>query len=132
MADPSKKWSGLRVLVLEDEALLLLDVQDMLEELGVGSVVACPTVEAAARAVNLQAFDVALLDVMVGTQTAVALALDLQARGTLVGFVSGTDGGYLPDTLKSRPLLRKPYTPDEFKLFVTQLAGRPIGGGSAS
>ncbi|NJO22856.1 MAG: hypothetical protein HC868_07800 [Sphingomonadales bacterium] len=71
---------------------------------------------------NLEAFDVALLDIMVGTQTAVALALDLQARGTSVGFVSGTDGDFLPDALKSCPLLRKPYTSDEFKRFFSQLA----------
>lgn len=122
MADFPKKWSSLEVLVLEDEPLLLLDVQDMLQELGVGSVVACPTVEAAARAVDLAAFDVALLDVMIGSQTATTLAQDLQARGTAIGFVSGTEGDFLPDTLKSRPLLRKPYTPDEFKCFFSQLA----------
>lgn len=122
MSSLSPKWSNLLVLVLEDEPLLLLDVQDMLDELGVASVVACATVEAAARAVNLEAFNVALLDVMVGTQTAVALALDLQARGTAVGFVSGTDGDFLPDALKSRPLLRKPYTSSEFKLFFSLLA----------
>ena len=122
MADPPKKWPSLQVLVLEDEPLLLLDVQGMLEELGVGSVVACPTVAAAARAVNLETFDVALLDVMIGSQTAAALAVDLQARGTAIGFVSGTEGDFLPDILKSRPLLRKPYTPDEFKRFFSQLA----------
>ena len=122
MADLPKKWSSLQVLVLEDEPLLLLDVQDMLQELGVGSVVACPTVEAAARAVNLETFDVALLDVMIGSQTAAELAQDLQARGTAIGFVSGTEGDFLPEPLKSRPLLRKPYTPDEFKCFFSQLA----------
>jgi CheY-like chemotaxis protein len=122
MADLPKKWSSLQVLVLEDEPLLLLDVQDMLQELGVGSVVACPTVEAAARAANLAAFDLALLDVMIGSQTAAALARDLQARGTAIGFVSGTEGDFLPDALRSRPLLRKPYTPDEFKCFFSQLA----------
>lgn len=123
MADLPKKWSGLRVLVLEDEPLLLLDVQDMLEQLGVGTVVACPNVEAATRAVNLEAFDVALLDVMIGSQTAAVLALDLQARGTSVGFVSGTEGDFLPDPLKSRPLLRKPYSPDKFKHFFSRLVG---------
>jgi CheY-like chemotaxis protein len=116
------KMADLHVLVLEDEPLLLLDVQDMLAELGAKSVVACPTVEAAARAVNLETFDVALLDVMIGSQTAAALALDLQARGTAIGFVSGTEGDFLPEPLKSRPLLRKPYTPDEFKRFFSQLA----------
>jgi CheY-like chemotaxis protein len=122
MADDPPKWSRLQVLVLEDEPLLLLDVQDMLGDLGVASVVACPTVEAAARAVNLETFDVALLDVMVGTQTAVALALDLQTRGTAVGFVSGTEGDFLPDSLKPCPLLRKPYTAEEFKAFFSRLA----------
>jgi CheY-like chemotaxis protein len=122
MTVPPKKCSRLQVLVLEDEPLLLLDVQDLLDEVGVASVVACSTVAAAARAVNLQAFDVALLDVMVGTQTAVSLALDLQARGTLIGFVSGTDGDFLPDALKTCPLLRKPYTVDEFKSFFSRIA----------
>lgn len=123
MVGSPKDWSSLQVLVLEDEPLLLLDVQDMLEELGVRSIVACPTVEAAARAVNLEPFDIALLDVMIGSQTTAALALDLQARGTAIGFVSGTEGDFLPDDLKSRPLLRKPYTPDEFKRFFTHIAG---------
>lgn len=123
MAGDPTQWANLRVLVLEDEPLLLLDVQDMLSELGVASVNACPTVDAASRAVGTQPFDVALLDVMVGTQTAVALALDLQQRGTSVGFVSGTDGDFLPQALQSCPLLRKPYTSAEFKSFFARLAG---------
>src|SRR5688572_10299711 len=101
MTTVPRNMADLQVLVLEDEPLLLLDVQDMLAELGVKSVVACPTVEAAARAVNLETFDVALLDVMIGSQTAAALALDLQARGTAIGFVSGTEGDFLPEPLKS-------------------------------
>jgi CheY-like chemotaxis protein len=120
-SDPAQ-WSNLRVLVLEDEPLLLLDVQDMLGELGVASVSAFPTVEAATRATDAQAFDVALLDVVIGTQSAVALALNLQLRGTSVGFVSGTDGDFLPQALRSCPLLRKPYTPAAFRSFFSRLA----------
>lgn len=115
-------WSNLQVLVLEDEPLLLLDIRDMLGEMGLASVTACPTVEAAARAVQGQHFAVALLDVMVGTQTAIDLALDLQGRGTAIGFVSGADGDFLPDSLKVRPLLRKPYTAAEFRAFFGRLA----------
>ncbi|NJO22855.1 MAG: hypothetical protein HC868_07795 [Sphingomonadales bacterium] len=47
MASLPEKWSNSQVLVLEDEPLLLLDLQDMLDELGVASVIACPTVEIA-------------------------------------------------------------------------------------
>ena len=122
MTGDAAKWPTLQVLVLEDEPLLLLDLQDMLGDLGVASVSACSTIEAAIRAVDAQAFDVALLDVMVGTQTTVALAQTLQQRGTSVGFVSGTEGDLLPPALKSCPLLRKPYTPAEFKIFFSQLA----------
>jgi CheY-like chemotaxis protein len=114
--------SSLQVLVLEDEPLLLMDIQYLLGEMGLASVTACPTVEAAIDAVQKQHFDVALLDVMIGPQTAVALALDLHGRGTAIGFVSGTDGDFLPDGLRSRPLLRKPYTADAFRMFLEQLA----------
>ena len=51
-------WPNSRVLVLEDEPLLLLDVQDMLSEMGVATVTACATIEAAARAVDRQHFEV--------------------------------------------------------------------------
>ena len=111
-------WPNSRVLVLEDEPLLLLDVQDMLSEMGVATVTACATIEAAARAVDGQHFELALLDVMVGTQTAIGLALDLQQRGTSIGFVSGTEADFLAQSLKSCPLLRKPYTSAEFKTFL--------------
>jgi CheY-like chemotaxis protein len=123
MVSVSKDRSSLRILVVEDEPLLLLDLQEMLIGLGIGLVKACLTLEAATRSVEIQTFDIALLDVVVGRDTAIGLASDLHRRGTSVGFISGTDGNFIPEELATRPMLQKPYTSDEFKSFFHGLAG---------
>lgn len=123
MVSVSKDRSSLRILVVEDEPLLLLDLQEMLIGLGIGLVKACPTLEAATRSVETQTFDIALLDVVVGRDTAIGLASDLHRRGTSVGFISGTDGNFIPEELATCPMLQKPYTSDEFKSFFHGLAG---------
>jgi CheY-like chemotaxis protein len=53
--------SGRRVLVVEDEMLVLIMIEDMLADLGCKSVTSGATVEKAAL-INAQVFDVAILD----------------------------------------------------------------------
>ena len=58
--------AGLRVFVVEDEALVLLTLEDMLADLGCEVVVAVQQIEEALRLAFDVAVDVALLDVNVG------------------------------------------------------------------
>ncbi|MGE5511014.1 MAG: hypothetical protein ACM31O_07180 [Bacteroidota bacterium] len=124
MAGNCSNWRDLRVLVLEDEPLLLLDMQEMLKGLAVQAIIPCSSVEAAREAVAAFEFDVAILDIMVGEATSTPLAIALQQKGVPVGFVSGTEVDSLPEELRSRPLLRKPYTPDAFGSFFAELASK--------
>jgi CheY-like chemotaxis protein len=124
----SSGWD-LRVLVVEDEPLLLLDMQEMLKGLAVQAITPCSSVEAAQEAVAASEFDVAILDIMVGEETSTPLAIALQQKGVSVGFVSGTEVDSLPEELRSRPLLRKPYTPDAFGSFFAELASKSTTGG---
>jgi CheY-like chemotaxis protein len=57
-----KLLSGRRVLVVEDQMLILIMIEDMLAELGCMSVVAAATVNQAIALIEAQSFDVAMLD----------------------------------------------------------------------
>ena len=57
-----KLLSGRRVLVVEDEMLVLIMIEDMPADLGCKSVTSAATVEKALALINAQVFDVALLD----------------------------------------------------------------------
>ena len=57
-----KLLSGRRVLVVEDEMLILMMIEDMLADLGCESVTAAATVDQALALIDAQVFDAAMLD----------------------------------------------------------------------
>ena len=57
-----KLLAGRRVLVIEDEMLVLMDNEDMLADLGCESVTAAATNDKAVALVEGQVFDIAMLD----------------------------------------------------------------------
>jgi DNA-binding response OmpR family regulator len=85
-----------RVLVLEDEALIALDLQATLAEAGwevlgpAGTLARAGALAAEARP------DVACLDVNIGAETSHDLARSLLAQGVPVVFLSGRDARALP------------------------------------
>ena len=58
-----KLLSGRRVLVVEDEMLILIMIEDMLADLGCKSVTSAATVDKALALIDAQAFDFAMLDI---------------------------------------------------------------------
>jgi DNA-binding NarL/FixJ family response regulator len=100
---------GLRVLVVEDEFLVSMDIELMLRELRCQVVGPIGDLETALRAAQEQTFDLALLDVNIGGQPVTAVADALAARA--VPFVLCT--GYRLDPLSGRypaaPKLMKPF-----------------------
>ena len=57
-----KLLSGRRVLVVEDEMLVLIMIEDMLADLGCMSVTSAATVDKALALINEQVFGAAMLD----------------------------------------------------------------------
>lgn len=88
--------SNLRVFVVEDEALVLLTVEDMLTDLGCEVVVAVQHVEEAMRLALDAEVDVALLDVNVGGTRIDPVAHIFATRGIPVVFVTGYEAASLP------------------------------------
>ena len=106
---PTDGLTGRRILIVEDEGLILLTIQDIVQDLG--CVVAGTAVRAGA-AVELIAsapIDAALLDVNLGAgESSAPVAEALAARGIPFAFVTGygTDG--VPQPFRDRPVLPKP------------------------
>ena len=100
---------GTRVFIVEDEALILDTLQDMLEGLGCHVVASAVRVdEALAKLASLN-FDVAVLDVNVAGARIDPVADVLAERGMPFLFASGYGRGSLPAAHSARVLLSKPY-----------------------
>ena len=119
--------TGLRVLVVEDEALVAMLLEDMLADHG------CTVAAAASRigqAMDLLAdstleFDAAILDVNLGGEPIFPVAEALAARGVPFVFATGYGAGGLPKSWRSRPTLQKPFNhADVGVALATALAAR--------
>jgi CheY-like chemotaxis protein len=82
--------SGVRVLVVEDDALMAMDIEATLVEAGAVVVSVCQTVEKAIARVDASDFSVAVLDFGIGSDTASPVARQLARRGVPFIFYTGT------------------------------------------
>jgi len=113
--------SGRRVLVVEDEMLLLMTIEDMLADLGCESVTTAATIDQALALVNAQVFDVAMLDVNLNGNQSFPVADALAVRGVPFLFSTGySDHVVMRQGYQDRPVLRKPYTQKE----IGEMLGR--------
>jgi CheY-like chemotaxis protein len=107
--------SDRRVLVVEDEFIVLMMLEEMLADLGCTSVSTAPSVRKALTLVDAHPFDVAMLDVNLGGETSFPIADALATRGVPFLFATGYDVQSLIDTHCSRPVLRKPFRDRELR-----------------
>ena len=118
-----KLLSGRRVLVVEDEMLVLLMTEGMLADLGCESVTAAATVDQALALIDAQIFDAAILDMDLGGNKSHAVADALAARGVPFVFATGYSGAMrLGD--RDRPVLKKPFQYEKLVEIFTRLLSR--------
>lgn len=113
--------SGRRLLVVEDEMLVLLNIEDMLADLGCTSVSAAGTVGQALALIDAQDFDAAMVDVNLDGRKSYAVADALTARGVPFAFSTGYSGQSLKDGYRDRPVLGKPYRNADLVEVLTRL-----------
>ena len=118
--------AGLRVLVLDDEAMVLLLIEDMLQELGCAVVGPFARATDALRLIDQLPPEAALLDVNLSHgETGYVVADALAARGVPFAFVTGYDPAALREPHRTRPLLQKPFRMEALaKLLATLAASR--------
>ena len=100
-----------RILVVEDEALIAMDLQALLEDAGYDVLGPANTSEAALALIDGNEPDVALLDVNLGRSDAFGVATALAQTKTEVIFLTGHTAHKLPQAHRHLPLVSKPYLP---------------------
>ncbi len=104
-----KLLSGRRVLVVEDEMLILMMIEDMLADLGCEAVSTAATVDHALSLVGSQDFDAAMLDMNLSGSKCYAVADALAARSVPYFFSTGNSAGEMDDGYRDQEVLRKPF-----------------------
>jgi CheY-like chemotaxis protein len=116
---------GIRVLLVEDEALVSMLMEDMLADQGCSVVATAPRLdEALAHAQDLSlAFDVAVLDLNLAGENTFPVAGALEKRGIPFVFATGYGAGGLPPEWRARPTLQKPFTAADVTAVLTKTLG---------
>jgi CheY-like chemotaxis protein len=99
-----------RILVVEDEFLIALDIAGVLEQAGLAVVGPAANVGDALQAIESEVVDGALLDAHLAGESVSCLADALAARGIPFAFVSGYGREHLPSAYRGVPLVKKPFT----------------------
>jgi DNA-binding response OmpR family regulator len=122
---------GARVLIVEDDGLLLRELELIL--LGAGAAIAgcCRTVKEGLAVAEKDSVTAAILDVRIGRDTVAPVARQLARRGTPFMFYSGQleDDPVLAEWA-GRKFLYKPARPSAIVAALADLLA-PAGGGTA-
>ena len=104
------------VLIVEDDAIIAMDMEDTIRGFGVKTVRSCGSVARALSLIAERAPDFALLDVGLASGNSFAVAEKLSAMQIPFVFITGYGRDFeLPPTLKGTPMLPKPCTRDELE-----------------
>ena len=116
---------GKRVLVVEDEMLILMAIEDMLADHGCTSITAAATVEKALALIETEPFDFATLDINLDGRRSLSIAKVLSERGIPFAFSTGYGEHGVGDGYGDRPVLNKPFTPEQLAAVLTQVLRAP-------
>jgi CheY-like chemotaxis protein len=104
-----RSLSRRRILVVEDEMLILIMIEDMLADHGCKNVTVAATIDMALALIDAQTFDIAMLDMNVNGNKTYSVADALGARGVPFVFSTGYSGQEMRNGYRDRPVLRKPF-----------------------
>ena len=111
------------ILLVEDNALVRLMIAAMVEELGHRVVAQAGTLDEARRLAETAEFDIALLDINLSDQSVAPVAEIIEMRGLPFLFVTGNQTSGLPERLKGKPLLSKPFVASTLGAFIEEMLG---------
>ncbi len=128
MLSQNDRLAPLNVFVVEDEALVALNLEDMLAELGCSIVGPAMRIERAREMIEsgINA-DVAILDVNVAGEQVFPVAEMLAQRGVPIVFATGYDREGLPENWHGRTILQKPYTLGDVSRSLAAAVSREAG-----
>jgi two-component sensor histidine kinase len=121
--------SGVRILVVEDEPLIAMDIEERLLAAGGKVIGPAATREAARRLLTESRPDAALLDANLAGARVDDIAVELRRRGIPFAFATGFGRSSLPQDFLDVPVLAKPFDPEQMvRMVQALLAGRRMPG----
>lgn len=102
--------AGYRILVIEDDVLLAMDLEEILESWGAKVLGPVPRVDRALDLLSQERPDAATIDIKLAGALSIPVATELKSRNIPFIIVSAySDVAAIDVVLKQAPYLRKPY-----------------------
>jgi CheY-like chemotaxis protein len=113
-----------RILVVEDEMNAAMLIEGMVNELSFEIAAVVPRLEDAMRLVDIDDFDVAMLDVHLNGKTVLPFAAELDKRHIPYLFATAYGGRGITAQFQDHLVLEKPFGPLELSRTLLALTGR--------
>lgn len=114
-------FTNIRIMIVEDDAILSLDLADALREAGLQIVGPFLSVTDALRGMTSHRPQVAVLDIDLNGQMSFPVADALARENVPFLWLSGSSPDILPDHYRARPFLSKPFVTHRILETVTGL-----------
>ena len=115
---------GPKVLIIEDEALIAIELETIVLELGCVCIGPVMEFEQGLHLAKTADVDCAIVNLILGDKQAYPIAEALVARGIPFGFASGVFQTDIPQEWLDRPFLDKPYGIASVQRLVEAVLGR--------
>lgn len=124
-AAPAAVDGATRILLVEDQMLIAMDVEMMLEDRGFADVTTAGSVDEALGKLAGFTPSAAVLDFNLGDRNSATIATELMRRGVPFVFATGYgDTGIIPAEFRDVPVVRKPYNGDVLVEQINKVLGR--------
>ncbi len=114
-------FHGKRILLIEDEPLVALEMEDQLRAIGCIVVGPAATVDRARHLIAEETFDAALVDANLRGKPVDDLVAAITRRGIRFAFATGYGREGLPVSFRDTPLLNKPFDAQQLTAMVEWL-----------
>lgn len=118
----SARHAGLRILVVEDEALVAMMIEDIVADLGCTVIGPAGSVAAALALIESAPPDGALVDLNLGGEHAGPIAAALKARRIPFVFVSGYGRAMASGDMADVPIVSKPFDERDLQRAIGLIA----------
>ncbi|WP_435171668.1 PAS domain S-box protein [Falsirhodobacter sp. 1013] len=120
--------AGARILIIEDEPIVAMDVADQVRGLEAGVIGPAATLEQALHLAEQATFDAALVDANLNGLRTDDLAQILTRRGIPFAFATGYGREALPVGFEATPVLAKPFSRDDLGAVLRSLLRSRVPG----
>jgi DNA-binding NtrC family response regulator len=125
MSTPSARLQGVRVLVVEDELVVALDLENLLSQLGCIPLKSAPTIQKALQTLSDERPDVAVLDVDLQGERVTPVAIALNEQRVPFVLVTGYGSARIPEeTLQKVVHLQKPVNGCRLRRALAEVLAR--------